>query len=141
MMQGVELYDKNRYWNKYPVIRIDLEDIDVLISDKFEKKFYDKIKKLYIDFKSVITKEGLESSDVDAYHNILSNRITEEIATDSWRFLTELLSKLYAINPIVLIDEYDMPLEKAYARGYYNKAVSLVGGFLSSALKGNKYLR
>ena len=109
MMQGVELYDKNRYWNKYPVIRIDLEDIDVLISDKFEKKFYDKIKKLYIDFKSVITKEGLESSDVDAYHNILSNRITEEIATDSWRFLTELLSKLYAINPIVLIDEYDMP--------------------------------
>jgi len=126
--------------NKYPVIKLDLKDIGGLTSKKFEKKFYDKIKKLYIKFKFVITKEALEISDVDAYHNILNNHITEELATDSLRFLTELLSKSYGINPIVLIDEYDMPLEKAYAKKYYDDVIDLVGTFLSSALKGNDYL-
>ena len=128
-----------QHLNKYPVIYLDLKDLDGLTSDKFREKFYYKVRSMYVKYKSFITGEAIATSDKDAYDDIFNN-INEAVATDSLRLLVELLSKSHGVNPIVLIDEYDMPLEKAYANGYYKDAISLIGVFLSSALKGNKYL-
>ncbi len=55
-------------------------------------------------------------------------------------FLTECLSKHHGVKPILLIDEYDVPLDKAASLGYYDKMVSLISSLLSNALKTNPHL-
>lgn len=74
------------------------------------------------------------------------NRLMEEefeeahILYGSLRLLTQLLYKHYGIPAVVLIDEYDVPLNKAYWNGYYLEMVSLIRSLFSQVLKTNKYL-
>ncbi len=67
----------------------------------------------------------------------LKNKIS---VTDSLAMLTELLSVYHGVKPILLIDEYDVPIAKAAAFGYYDKMVPLVSGLLGKVLKTNPYL-
>ncbi len=64
----------------------------------------------------------------------------EDVLTDSIRILSELLSKHYGKKAVILIDEYDVPLDKAFQAGYYDEMVSLIRGLLGSALKTNDFL-
>lgn len=57
---------------------------------------------------------------------------------NSLRLLTELLCKHYGVQSIILIDEYDVPLGKAYQQGYYQEMVSLIRALFSQALKTNE---
>lgn len=70
----------------------------------------------------------------------LRKGVSKEALSDSLRFLTQLLARHYEREVIVLIDEYDVPLAKAYHMGYYQQMVLLLRGFLGKALKTNSYL-
>ena len=59
----------------------------------------------------------------------------------SLRVLSKLLFQHYGQKVIILIDEYDVPLDKAFRHGYYNEMVSLIRGIFGQALKTNDYLQ
>ena len=59
----------------------------------------------------------------------------------SLKHLSELLYKHYGKNTIILIDEYDVPLDKAFQYGYYREMAALIRGFLGETLKTNDFLQ
>lgn len=67
--------------------------------------------------------------------------MTEAVFCNSLRVLSELLEKHHGTKVILLIDEYDAPLEQAFANGYYEQMISLIRNFLGQALKTNGSLK
>ena len=65
----------------------------------------------------------------------------EENIENSLKTLSRLLYKHYGKKVVILIDEYDVPLDKAYQNGYYHEMVSLIRGLFGQALKTNDYLQ
>lgn len=66
--------------------------------------------------------------------------MSDEVLTSSLQTLSALLAKHYGKETIILIDEYDVPLDKAYVHGYYDQMVELVRGMFNAALKSNDHL-
>jgi hypothetical protein len=128
------------YMGKYPVVFISLKGVDGLTyEDAYER------------LRCIITEEAsrlqflLNSntiSDVDKYplQMILERKdSTSEIVT-SLKMLCTLLEKHYGQKVILLIDEYDVPLDKAYEHGYYMQMIDLIRAMLGAALKSNSSL-
>ncbi len=66
---------------------------------------------------------------------------TDDNIEDSIRMLSQLLFKHYGQKVVILIDEYDVPLDKAFQNGYYKEMVSLIRGLFGQALKTNEFLQ
>ncbi len=130
-----------QYMGKYPVISISLKDVE----GRDFQTAYDMLG-------GVVSEEAerlaflLDSSKLTASEKGKLNRLMEEDFSKpadihkSLRLLTQLLFKHYGEPVIVLIDEYDVPLDKAYQNGYYSEMVSLIRSLFSSALKTNRSL-
>ena len=73
------------------------------------------------------------------YEQLLLGQMDD--VTDSIRLLSELLCKHYGKKVIILIDEYDVPLDKAFSNGYYDEMSELIRGLLGQALKTNDFLQ
>ena len=129
----------DEYMGKYPVIFLSLKGVDGLTYEE-----------AYIRFKTIITNEVrrhyvLKSSDkltkeeIAQYEKLLAG--TADDITDSIRLLSELLYKHYGKKTIIIIDEYDVPLDKAFQNGYYHEMVALIRGLFGQALKTNDFLQ
>ena len=66
--------------------------------------------------------------------------MSNQVFTRSLKTLSELLNKYYDQKTVILIDEYDVPLDKAFQQGYYREMVSLIRGIFGDALKTNDSL-
>ena len=96
-------------------------------------------------FGCLLKSELLDAGDKDMYRaltDIKDGRFTmaDEILVDSLRTLSQLLAKHYGKKVILLLDEYDVPLDKAFQGGYYAEMVSLLRNMLGGALKTNPNL-
>lgn len=79
--------------------------------------------------------------DLEArYRRIMSEDTGTEDYMDALAFLSQCLFKVYQRKCVILIDEYDVPLENAYFEGFYNQMVSFIRSLFESALKSNPYL-
>ncbi|MCD8200517.1 MAG: AAA family ATPase, partial [Clostridia bacterium] len=120
---------------KYPVIYFDLKDInDTTWEDMYE------------DFKDAIISEYERHSELEGsigkkkqerYDRIVSGTGTILDYKSSLKFLTDILYEFHGVKPIILIDEYDTPVQKGYDFGFYDKVIEFVRSFLSRALKGS----
>lgn len=145
LFDGLEIAEEtalcNQHMGKYPVISISLKDVEGV-----------DFRMAYAMLGSVVSEEAgrfgflLESDKLTKADKKKLNRLMEEefeeahILYGSLRLLTQLLYKHYGIPAVVLIDEYDVPLNKAYWNGYYLEMVSLIRSLFSQVLKTNKYL-
>ena len=75
--------------------------------------------------------------------NLINGKYTmdEDILISSLQTLSQLLCQHYGQKAIILIDEYDVPLDKAFQHGYYKEMVSLIRGLFGQALKTNNFLQ
>ena len=67
--------------------------------------------------------------------------LADEVLVSALQLLSRLLSKHYGQKTIILLDEYDVPLDKAFQNGHYKEMVSLIRGMLGQALKTNEFLQ
>lgn len=126
------------YMGKFPVVFLSLKGVDGLT---FEDA--------YAMLRRVIRTEAFrhynlkDSSHISSEEKLLFEAIlsdTSEEAGDSLRLLSQLLYKHYGQKVILLIDEYDVPLDKAFHHGYYREMVALIRSLFGQALKTNDYL-
>lgn len=82
----------------------------------------------------------LSDDDRGQYEKIMGRRASLDDYCTSLRFLSQCLEKYYGKKTIILIDEYDVPLENAYLRGFYQQMVDFVRSFFEAALKTNSSL-
>lgn len=128
-----------QYMGKYPVISISLQSADKNDYQKAERAVLEEITREARRFEFLLNSDKLLRDDKDKYQELRYLKNTEALP-DSLRMLTELLEKHYGKKVIMLIDEYDVPLNKAYQKGYYEKMVDLIRSLLGNALKTNQSL-
>ena len=129
----------DEHMGKYPVIFLTLKGVEGLtfadakmmlksiLSTEMDRHYYLK------------TSDALTDEDKAYFVKMLTG--TDENINDSLRKLSQLLYKHYGKKAVILIDEYDVPLDKAYQNGYYHEMVSLIRGLFGQALKTNDYLQ
>lgn len=138
----------DKYQGKYPVIFVSLKDVDGPSFEDACFKFCNTIFDLANSFMFLYKSEKLSEIDKDRYKSLLNlegskveiNARTLEILSSSLYILTELLFKHYGRKTVVLIDEYDVPLDKAHTNNYYDDMLNLLRGMLHKVLKTNSNL-
>ena len=127
------------YMGKYPVIFLTLKGVEgltfadakrmlgTILANEIDRHYYLK------------TSDALTDEDKAYFAKMLTG--TDENIEDSIRKLSQLLYKHHGKKAVIIIDEYDVPLDKAYQNGYYREMVSLIRGLFGQALKTNDYLQ
>ena len=139
IMQDKALCEK--HMGKYPVISISLKDIDGMTYESAVKKMGGIIRREARRLQFLLDSGSLSAFDKDYMKSFLGPDLDEQTQEESLAAFSELLYKHFGQKVIILIDEYDVPLDKAYQNGYYREMVSHIRAFFGSALKTNEYLQ
>ena len=129
-----------RYMGKYPVIFISLKGVDGLNFEEACGALRRIIRAEASRFRMLLSSEKIADEDKQLFLRILQEKDTFDDVRDSLRMLSSLLNQCFSEKVILLIDEYDVPLDKAFQHGYYEEMVSLVRGLFGQALKTNECL-
>ncbi len=129
----------DEHMGKYPVIFLTLKGVEGLTFAKAKSMLSEIIKDEADRHYILNSSEALTSVDREAFMKILTGN--EENIENSLKTLSRLLYKHYGKKVVILIDEYDAPLDKAYQNDYYHEMVSLIRGLFGQALKTNDYLQ
>ena len=136
--QNAELCEK--YMGKYPVIAISLKGVDADSYTKAKAQIIKIINREARRHRFLLKSENLDSFDKELLTQLLSRQMEEDTITSSLQELTEVLEAHFSKKVVVLIDEYDVPLAKAYENGYYDKMVLLIRNLFGNVLKTNDSL-
>ena len=129
-----------RHQQQYPVISLSLKsakqpDFDTAygnicreIADEFRRHRY------------VLEAGKLDEDQVDVFRDIMSGKAKYADCCRALKVLSESLAVCHGHNTIILIDEYDVPLENAYVQGFYDEMIGFIRSLFESALKTNPYL-
>lgn len=127
------------YLGKYPVIFLSLKGVDGLTFED-AKRMLNAIVANEVDrHYELSSSEKLTDEDKVQFKKLLQGE--DDTVEDSIRKLSKLLYKHYGQKTIIIIDEYDVPLDKAFQNGYYKEMVSLIRGLFGQALKTNDFLQ
>ena len=146
IVQEKELCEK--YMGRFPVIFISLKSVGGLQYDSAVAALRTVIGNEAGRFRFLRESPMLDEADINSYNQLVnvdakgSSRyaIPDDALIDSLKTLTQLLEKHYGQKVILLIDEYDVPLDKAFQKGYYDEMVSLIRSLFDNALKTNDSL-
>lgn len=132
-----ELCDE--YMGKYPVIFLSLKGVEGLDFSSAKIMLCSIIEREINRHYYLKTSEALTDEDRTKFAAMLQG--DDNNIEDSIRMLSQLLYKHYGQKVVILIDEYDVPLDKAFQNGYYKEMVSLIRGIFGQALKTNEFLQ
>ncbi|MFQ6804421.1 MAG: AAA family ATPase [Lachnospiraceae bacterium] len=146
IMQEKELCEK--YMGKFPVISISLKSVGGRNFKTASAALINIIGKEAMRFQFLLESEHLSETEKDSYRRLVKIGVTSQaiydmtdaVLTDSLQTLSQLLTRHYGQKVILLIDEYDVPLDKAFQGGYYDEMVTLIRSLLDNALKTNDSL-
>lgn len=134
------------YMGKFPVIFLSLKSVEGLNFESAKYRFCDLVGKEARRFTFLLDSDNLTEEDKNIYRAIIAMQdgkyvMSEDILISSLQILSELLYKHYRIKTVILIDEYDVPLDKAFQNGYYREMVALIRALFGLALKTNDFLQ
>lgn len=125
---------------KYPVIFLTFKDV------KFEtwEQAFEKICSVFQDefarHKELLNSPNCEEHEKIYFKKILSGTVSEVELTNALSRLTKMLAVHHGIAPILIIDEYDTPIQQGHTQGYYDEVVLFMRNLFSGGLKDNPYL-
>ena len=130
---------------QYPVISLTLKGVEGLTFEDAKGKFMGYVGIEASRFRMLKECDKLTDEDKEKYRTLtaLSGSVyvmSDEDLKKSLYTLSELLYKYYGRKVVILIDEYDVPLDKAFQNGYYREMVALIRDMFGDALKTNEYL-
>lgn len=136
----------NNYFGQFPVIFLTLKGVDGLSFEKATQKLINLIAREAERFRFLQDSDNLTENEKERYLALIrmdngKYSMDEDILESSLQTLSELLFRHYGQKVIILIDEYDVPLDKAYQNGYYREMVSLIRSLFGDALKTNEFLQ
>lgn len=134
------------YLGKFPVVFLTLKSVEGLNFEKAKKKLLSLVAREADKFNFLKDSDRLTDNEKERYCALvrMSNgkySMDEDTLESALQTLSELLFQHYGQKVIILIDEYDVPLDKAYQNGYYREMVSLIRSLFGDALKTNEFLQ
>ena len=128
------------YMGKFPVVSISLKGVNARSYKDAYALLVSVINEEVGRFQFLLESDKLTKFDKTRLEALLDEHMTKSTLIGSLRKLTILLEKYYGQQVIVLIDEYDVPLDKAFQYGYYDEMVSLIRNMFGNVLKTNSSL-
>ena len=145
LFEDLEIYQyKNicdEYMNKYPTIFITFKDVDGLTFDSALYSLKSNITSLFNEFSYALDCENINEADKSKFLLFMSGVFEINDLKESIFLLIRSLKLYYKKSIILLLDEYDVPLAKASANGYYNDMLEIIKKLLSNSFKDNPNLK
>lgn len=134
-----------QYMGKFPVVFLSLKNVDGLTFENARYQLTELVGREASRFLFLLESDRLTETDKDIYRTLISVEngrysMDENILSSALQILSQLLHKHYGQKTIILIDEYDVPLDKAFQHGYYKEMVLMIRGVFGQALKTNDSL-
>lgn len=150
LFNGLEIAEEKKlfdeYMGKYPVISISLKGVSGTNFNEAKAMLREIIGYEALRFEMLLQEGNLSEIEYQQYKKLIELSdsgtfgMSDELLKNSLLTLSRLLKKHYGQNVIILIDEYDVPLDKAYQYGYYDEMVELIRGLFGQSLKTNDSL-
>ncbi len=142
--QRHELYEA--YMGKYPVIFLTLKGAEGLTFAAAKSQLVNLIADEASKYSFLQTSSKLTAAEKEQYAALIAMQngkytMDDDSLAAALKKLSELLYKHYGQKAVILLDEYDVPLDKAFQNGYYQEMVSLIRAIFGNALKTNDYLK
>ena len=136
MNQGEEYTSKLGY---YPVIYLTLKDAGLMTYEMMIMQLKTIMMELFYEHKELLEGEMSEGEKM-IFNKLLSANATDVDLLNSLKMLSKIMNQYYNKQVILIIDEYDVPLQNAYVEGYYDEAVKFFKTFYGTTFKDNPYL-
>ena len=144
LFEGLKIITQDeKYTSKlgyYPVIYLTLKDMNGSTFEESLIQLKTELLELYIDHAYLLKSDKLLDIEKERFNNILNFRADKIEIQKALYLLTRLLYKEYERPAILLIDEYDVPIQSAYVEGYYEEAIKFLKTFYGTTFKDNPYL-
>lgn len=150
LFEGLEISKEEElcreYLGKFPVISISLKGVSGRNFEEAKGMLRNILGNEALRFQFLLEGDCLSGTERQQYGKLIELNengafsMADELLKDSLLKLSQFLQKYYGQRAIVLIDEYDVPLDKAYRSGYYDDMVELIGTLFGQVLKTNKSL-
>ena len=129
-----------KHQQQYPVIFLTLKSAKQPDFEMAYGALADEIYNEFVRHRYVLQSDALLPIEKERYENLINRRAAKEELAKAFAFLSMCLFKYHKKKTIILIDEYDVPLENAYFRGFYDEMIDFIRSLFESALKTNPYL-
>ena len=150
LFEGLQIAKNERlceeYQGKYPVIFLSFKNVEGLTFADAQYRLAELIAGEAERFAFLAQSEKLTENEQSLYCGLTAVRegryaLAGEVLVSALQLLSKLLAKHYGQKTVILLDEYDVPLDKAFQNGYYKEMVALIRGMLGQALKTNEFLQ
>ena len=142
LFEGLDVWKDDKYrelQGKYPVIFISFASVKENTFEQARESIYRILIDVY-NKNQFLLKSGLLEEEEKRYFMNISTDMSETDATISLHKMSDFLSRYYKQKVIILLDEYDTPMQEAYVNGYWDKIVSFIRALFNSTFKTNPYL-
>lgn len=128
------------YQGKYPVIFVSFKDVKCETWQDTYGNIYKLLQKEFERHLELLESPALNKYDKQKIKDFLSGKADENDCMAAFATLSEMLDKHYGIAPIIIVDEYDTPIQQGYMRGFYDPVIRFMCNLFSGGLKDNKHL-
>lgn len=142
LFEGLSIWKEKEYreiQGTYPVISLSFANIKEKNYEITRKKICQILTDLYADYTFLMKSDVMETSDREFFHRI-SPDMGDVEATLALHNLSKYLSRYYGKKVIILLDEYDTPMQEAYVDGYWDELVVFTRSLFNSTFKTNPWL-
>ena len=142
LFQGLSIWQNESYRNlqgSYPVVFLSFANVKETSFPEAKKKICYILETLYNQYNFLLDGDLLNDKEKKFFHSV-SAGMEDYIATSALGTLSEYLCRYYGKKVIILLDEYDTPMQEAYVNGFWNEMVSFTRSMFNAAFKTNPYL-
>lgn len=143
LFEGLSIWDDEKYrelQGTYPVISLSFARVKEGNYQSAREKMCEILRDLYRDFRYLLDSEVLTDEDRAYFRRVQSVDVSDSDATSALYQLSGFLYRYYGKKAIILLDEYDTPMQEAYVDGYWNEITSFMRSLFNSTFKTNPYL-
>ena len=145
LFQGLKIMEQGEeytgHMGKYPVINLTLKSAKQPTFASAYGKMRNAIANEFQRHQYILTNEKIDDEDKALFRKIAGRKADYDDYSGALEFLCKCLHQATGKNTVILIDEYDVPLENAYFRGFYEEMVDFIRSLFESALKTNGHLQ
>ncbi len=142
LFEGLSIWQEEKYrqlQGTYPVLAVSFAKVKENSYQGARKRICQIIKDLYNRFDFLVDSGKLNDSEKDAYQKISAD-MEDYVAADSLNALSNYLMRYYGKKVIILLDEYDTPMQEAYVGGYWEELVTFTRNLFNGTFKTNPYM-
>ena len=128
------------YQGKYPVIFVSFKDVKCLSWGDTYDNICKLLQREFERHLELLDSRKLNDYDKKKIRSILDGKASQADMEASFATLSELLDRHYGIAPIIIVDEYDTPIQQGYVKGFYDSVIQFMRNLFSGGLKDNRHL-